>query len=158
MDCFTDFFPTFLGLESVSCLAVNCHCFYICILRLNKVFKVWKYFKGEKTVISSKNVISVINYSPICSSKPIIPTFILRKQIKIFLMKSEKISPLQYSNETDHFISQKGRKDIIKVVHVWLRWFNLNFLKQWKKNFLTFLGLESVSFIVVYEGLKSPQI
>lgn len=99
-----------------------------------KLSFAWLSMDGEKALSTFVLFLflhcSVINYSPLCSSKPVSPTFIFRKQIKIFLMKSKKISPHQYSNATDTFNFQKGGKNIIKVVHMCLQCLNLNFMKQ----------------------------
>ncbi len=43
---------------------------------------------------SPQNENSVINYSPLCCSKPVRPLFIFGTQIKIFLMKSESFLTL----------------------------------------------------------------
>ncbi len=52
-------------------------------------------------------------------SKPVRPLFIFRKQIKIFLMKSEGSLSLPYIATQLQFSQvQKRRKDIGKIVHV----------------------------------------
>ncbi len=43
----------------------------------------------NERVSSPQNENSVINYSPSCCSKPVRPSFIFGRQIKMFLIKSE---------------------------------------------------------------------
>ncbi len=59
-----------------------------------------------------------INYSPLCCSKPVRPLFIFRTQIKIFWWNPRAFWLCIDSNTTDTFKTQKGSKDIVKIVHV----------------------------------------
>ncbi len=62
---------------------------------------------------------SPINYSPLCCTKPLRPSFIFRTQIKIFWWNLRACWPCIDSNATDTFKVQKcSIMDIIKVVHV----------------------------------------
>ncbi len=71
-------------------------------------------------VSSPKNESSVINYSPSCHSKSVRPLFIFGTQIKIFLVKYERFLTLHtpHHNASEMFKVQKGRKEIVKIVHV----------------------------------------
>ncbi len=52
------------------------------------------------------------------SFKHLRSSFIFGTQIKIFLMKSGSFLALCGQHVTDTFKAQKGRKDIVKIVHV----------------------------------------
>ncbi len=53
----------------------------------------------KKIIITLKGIVSVINYSPSCRSKPVRLSFIFGTQIKICLIKSENIAVVLLSME-----------------------------------------------------------
>ncbi len=58
-------------------------------------------YKNYKGLVHPKNENDIIIYSPWCRSKPVRPLFIIRTQIKIFLMISERPSHRQQGSLHD---------------------------------------------------------
>ncbi len=87
------------------------------VLYFKWIFKV-NVMKVATSFFKFKNVNSAMNYSPSCRSKPIRFLFIFGTQIKIFWWNLRAFWPCIDRNITTTSKTQKGSKDIIKIVHV----------------------------------------
>ncbi len=67
---------------------------------------------------SPKIKYSVVNYSPSCRSKPVITSFILETQIKIFLMKSESSDPPQKAR----VLPRSRHRKVVRTSVKWSMW------------------------------------
>ncbi len=90
---------------------------------------------------SPKNENSVINYSPLCRSNPIRPSFIFITQIKIFVMKSESFLTIHRKQCNWNVPRPRNAVRTSLVIHC---------LWSYEKTWMWFEGEELLNKVVIF--------